>query len=287
MTKILLLGSSGMLGRAFKKMLTKKNIDYAAPSSKEVDIRKKESISHVCQNKKFSHCINCSAYTAVDMAQTNPEDAFAVNAQGVKNIAEVALDQNIKVVHYSTDYVFNGEKRQPYTEEDTTFPLSVYGLSKLMGEFFLLKAIPTSLIIRISWLFGDGDHNFVLAMLKRMQEEESLKLVSDQIGKPTYCYDLIEATFNLLPFDGIFHFSNKCETSWYDYATEILKIAKEEGFYLKCEQILPISRELDKRAAKRPAYSVLDTTKYETVTKKPIRGWEEGVKIYLQELKKR
>lgn len=227
--KIWVVGATGMLGSAIFLLLRSRDIDVFGTDSKEVDITSLANIENFVEDKGFSHIINCSAYTKVDEAERNEKPAFAVNAYGVKNLALVSKQIKAKVLHFSTDYVFSGEKRSPYLEEDVPSPSTVYGKSKLLGEEFLLSEAKDSCIIRTSWLFGFRGKNFVKTMVDQLQKKEEVQVVFDQTGRPTFCDDLAEAALSLLPYSGIFHFANDKILSWYDFTKLILDKLESVG----------------------------------------------------------
>lgn len=278
---IWLCGAAGMLGSHFQRLLTHRKISFVMSDVKEVDITSAEAVSRFVAKNQVSHIINCAAYTNVDKAEDEKDKAFLINTTGVVNLALAAKQYQAKVIHFSTDYVFDGCGKIPYTEEDECHPLSVYGESKREGEIRLLELLPGALIIRTSWLFGFPGKNFVNTILRLMQEKETLKIVSDQIGRPTYCEDLAVATLDLLDHQGIFHFANQGETSWFQFACDIQKKAKALQFPSILQTIEPISSEEYITKVKRPAYSVLDTSKAEKILKKPIRHWHEALDDYI------
>lgn len=281
--KLWIIGKQGMLGKAFVKLCEEKRLPYIASSKHEADITSLESLKHFSKGNDFTHLINCAAYTAVDLAETEPEKAGLINVQGVKNLGLIAKDHKAKVIHYSTDYVFNGLGIRPYDEDDPCDPISIYGKTKLEGERILRMMKVPSCIIRTSWLFGTGGKHFVKTMVNLMKEKEELEIVADQTGRPTYSKDLVKFTFLLLSQEGVFHFANRGYTTWYAFAKEIFTHVKEMGVDLKCHTIKPVLSEHYPTAAKRPLFSVLDTQKLEKVLQIAPRDWKESLKEYLQE----
>lgn len=285
--KVWISGASGMLGSHFKRLLTKQKIDFVANDFQQIDITQLDSVSDFVRVEKISHIINCAAYTQVDKAEIEQKHAYAVNALGPYNIAIAARRHGgVHFTHFSTDYVFDGRGRTPYTEDHTCTPLGAYGMSKLAGEMKMLDEHENVCVIRTSWLYGLPGKNFVETMLKLMQERDSLKIVSDQIGRPTYCQDLAETTLDLFDQQGIFHFANAFETSWYHFAKEIYDQAKQLGFQLKTENIEPISSAEYPTPAKRPTYSTLSTKKVENLLGKSPRPWQEALQDYLTHYKR-
>lgn len=281
MKKIWICGGSGMLGSHFKRLLAVKQQPFVATSHQEVDITDLESVSDFVRLQKITHIINCAAYTQVDKAESEQKQAYLVNAIGPHHLAIAARRHGAHVTHFSTDYVFDGQGRSPYTEEHLCAPIGAYGMSKLAGEMKLLDEHPNACIIRTSWLYGLPGKNFVETMLRLMAERESLRIVSDQTGRPTYCQDLAEAALDLLDQEGIFHFANSQETNWYLFAKEIQKQAQEIGFSLKVQKIEPIATHEYPTPARRPAYSTLSTKKLEQTIGKSPRPWQEALREYL------
>jgi dTDP-4-dehydrorhamnose reductase len=237
---------------------------------------------------KPEYIINCAAYTAVDKAEEEEELAFKVNRDGVKNLIEASEANQCKIIHISTDYVFNGNASTPYKVNDAIDPQSVYGRSKAMGEQALTELAPSrSIIIRTSWLYSEFGHNFLNTMLRLGAEKESLNVVNDQIGIPTYAKDLAQAIIDLIQLNieikkenRLLHFSNSKESSWFEFAEEIMKIAK-----LNCK-IYPIPTSAYPTPAKRPSYSVLDSSRFEDLVGYSFRPWKEALADCLSTLKK-
>lgn len=285
MKKIWLCGASGMLGSHFKRLLTERQISFVANDSEKLDITHLDNVSEFVRVQKITHIINCAAYTQVDKAETEQKQAYLVNAVGPHNLGIAGRRHGARVIHFSTDYVFDGKGHTPYLEDHYCTPMSAYGMSKLAGEIKLLDEHDHSCIIRTSWLFGIPGKNFVETMLKLMNEKEQLRIVHDQIGRPTYCQDLAEVTLELLDEEGIFHFANAFETSWFQFAKEIHRQAKELNFPMKVKNLEPISTHEYPTTAQRPAYSALNTKKIEGYLGKAPRPWQEALYDYLVNLK--
>lgn len=277
-----ILGSEGMLGSQVISLLRAKKIPFVATSRKDADVSSYESLEHFSRGKEISQIINCSAYTKVDLAEREKDLAYAVNALGPQNIGRLARILGIKVIHFSTDYVFGGEKKSPYREEDIPQPLNTYGQSKREGEERLLAENPSSCILRTSWLFGFSGEHFVSKMLKIMREKEEIKIVDDQRGRPTFCEDLAESLLSLSDVSGIFHFANHGETSWFQFAKCIYEEAKALKVPLICKKLHPIPSKEYPLPAQRPLYSVLDTSKIERLLGLQPRPWQEAVRQYLR-----
>jgi dTDP-4-dehydrorhamnose reductase len=281
--KVWLLGATGMLGCAIVDTMRKNKVECCATTQREVDITSLKEVEDFAMEENFSHIINCAAYTNVDKAEEEAAKAYAVNTKGPSNIGAIATKVKAKVIHFSSDYVFDGTNDCPYEEDDVTFPCNAYGQTKLEGENLLLKICPTSCVIRTSWLFGLHGNNFVSNMLKLMQKKEEISVVEDQFGRPTSCKDLAEAVFDLLPYNGIFHFANSDKTSWYELARAAFNEAQELGFKIVCQNIIPIKTYQYPTIAKRPQYSVLSTKKYEKTCDITPRLWQDSLKEYLKE----
>ena len=279
--KILICGASGMLGSHFVRLLTERGIAFIAVNRQQLDITQLDQVEDIIRIQKITHVINCAAFTHVDRAETEQKLAYQVNAMGPHCLAIACRRHGAHLVHFSTDYVFDGREHSPYTEDHFCAPLGAYGLSKLAGEIKLLEEHRRSCIIRTSWLFGFPGKNFVETILTLSSERETLKIVSDQIGRPTYCQDLAEATLELLEEEGIYHFANAFETSRYHFAKEICRQAEELGLPVVTKNIEPVTTQEYPTPARRPAYSTLSTRKAEAVLGKTPRPWQEALKDYL------
>lgn len=285
MQKIWIAGASGMLGSHVQRLLKKKEISFIANDYPEVDITDLDTVTSFVSSENISHIINCAAYTQVDQAEIEKEKAYKINAIGPYHLGIAAKKQGARVVHFSTDYVFDGKEHSPYTEEHYCTPLGVYGMSKLAGEIKLLEEHRQACVIRTSWLFGFPGKNFVQTMMRLMKEKEELQVVSDQVGRPTYCEDLAEAALMLLEEEGVYHFANSQETSWYTFATEIHRQMQENGFISVAKNITPILSYDYPTLAQRPMYSTLCTKKIEEHLGIIPRPWQEALKDYLTLLK--
>lgn len=284
--KIWVVGATGMLGTALCVLLQKKNIGYIGTNSK-LDISSQSAIDQFLkENNTITHIVNCAAYTQVDKAEEEKELAHAVNATGPENLARAAKTYGIHLTHISTDYVFDGKSDIPYQEESSCNPLGVYGYTKWEGEQKLLSLSGKVCIIRTSWLFGLNGKNFVSIMLELMKEREVLTVVADQMGCPTYCDDLAEGVLALLDQVGIFHFANSGATSRHTFASAIAEAGKLHGYPIKVKSIIPVSICEYPTPAKRPLYSVLDTTKVSRKIKYTPRSWQDALAEYLIQLKK-
>ncbi|HQW92913.1 MAG TPA: dTDP-4-dehydrorhamnose reductase [Ferruginibacter sp.] len=251
----------------------------------ELDITNFNSIIKYFKGHSVDYCINCAAYTAVDKAETDEDQAYLINADAVAILAKICSQNNAQLIHISTDYVFDGTATQPYKETDTTNPVSVYGQSKLHGEELAIKHCPNAIIIRTSWLYSSFKNNFVKTMLRLMKEKESIHVVNDQFGCPTYAADLALAIMRIIRSKkskvnpGIYHYTNAGITNWYEFAVAIKKITGSNCI------VDPITTAQYPTAAKRPAYSVLDTAKIAATFPVEIPNWELSLEKCLGLLK--
>lgn len=274
---VLVTGANGQLGQALQSIAKNySEIQFVFTASKELDITNKDSIKAIFKKIKPDFCINAAAYTAVDKAESEPENAHLINVFGVKNLAEISKHFNTTLLQVSTDFVFDGEKNIPYKEQDATNPQSIYGQTKLEGEKAIQEILENYYIIRTSWLYSDFGNNFMKTMLRLAKERTSLSVVNDQIGTPTHAVDLAEALVKIILSDkkayGIYHFSNEGAASWYDFAKKIFEINKVEI------DLQPIPTSQFPTPAQRPKYSVLDKTKIKTVFGIDIKSWEDSLR---------
>ena len=284
--KIWLIGSSGLLGKNICRLLLKEKYDYCITSSQEVDISSFFQVeSFFIKEKNITHIINCAAYTFVDEAEKEKEKAFLVNAIGPKNLGIISRKYDVKIIHFSTDYVFDGEKKDLYLEEDFCLPCNIYGVTKHEGEKALLTYGKKILIIRTSWLFGSLGEGFVSKMIDLMKNKSKIKVINDQYGLPSSCKDLAEVALKIISYEGIFHFANSGMTTWYLFANRIYEEAINLGFLLNCNEIIPVTTDAFSSIAKRPYYSVLNTEKIENILCEKIRPWKEPLKEVLENLR--
>lgn len=280
--RIWIVGKEGMVAESIQRVATEKGIDWFATSREEANLASSTSIREIFNREPFTHIINCAGYTAVELAESEEAEAFLINTKGVEFLATYAKERGKKLLHFSTDYVFDGRKESPYEEEDRCAPLSVYGKTKWLGEEKVLAIAPESCIVRTSWLFGRRGDHFVKKIAERMHRESSVSVVSDQRGRPTFCDDLALASMELLSHAGLFHFANRGESSWFTWAEEIYRILLEKGATLRCASPVPVTtKEYPTRAA-RPLYSVLSTKKAEALLSFTPRHWKEPLEEYLQ-----
>src|SRR3989338_3157109 len=279
MQKVLLIGGSGMLGSDLKKVFqTSSKIQLLAPTHSECDITNLDQVKKIVDQFGPKALINSAAYNFVDQAEDDAIQAFQINAEGPKILAQLCQEKGIKLIHYSTDYVFDGSKNIPYVEEDLTHPLSIYGESKEKGEKNIQKYCEDYLILRVAWLFGAHGKNFIKTILKLAQEKEVISVVNDQVGSPTSTIDLAQATFSLIKEkipSGIYHVVNSGFCSWYELACEAISLA------LGKKNIKAISSSHYPTKAKRPFYTVLSTQKINAFGFISMPSWQEALKIFL------
>lgn len=279
--KIWILGAGGQVGKALTAVCQKKNIPFLAAKREEVDITDKEKLRRDAEKAACTHIINCAAYIDVDGAEKNEKQAYEVNAKGVENIGFAACENGMRVVHISTDYVFDGKKAAPYLESDLPNPLGVYGKSKWEGEMRLLNACPTACIVRTSWVFGLGGKNFISFVPTLLQKKTEIEAVDDQINRATYNGDLAEALLELIPFSGVFHFANQDPISRYQIVLDFYEEANKRKLPLTCKKISPILAASVPALSPRPQYSVLNTQKVEQALGRKPRLWKTVLSAYL------
>lgn len=277
MKKILVIGSNGQLGNCIRKIAPDFELDYEFifTNSQTLDITNEDQIKEFFSENKPEFCINASAYTAVDLAEKEEDKAFAVNAEGVGNLAKACADNKTVFIHVSTDYVFDGETNLDYSEDDFTDPIGVYGKSKLVGEELALENNPQTIILRTSWLYSEFNKNFVKTMLNLFPQKEELGIVSDQFGQPTNANDLAEAIMNIIESPnktfGIFHFSNYPETTWFEFAQKIADFSKSPI------KLNALTTEQYPTPAKRPKRSTMCLDKIENVYGIEPKHWENSL----------
>ena len=281
MKKILVTGANGQLGQCLQKISSQfEEFEFIFTDSETLDITNKEEVNDFFWQNAPDFCINAAAYTAVDLAETEVEKAFLVNADGTENLAEACAENNAQFIHVSTDYVFDGENNLAYTEEDFTNPLGVYGASKLAGDELALEVNPCSVILRTSWVYSEFGKNFVKTMLSLFATKEELSIVADQFGQPTNANDLAEAIMKIIKSEkitpGIFNFSNLGRISWFDFAEKIAELSEAKI------KLNAIETSQYPTPAKRPKNSVLDLDKISKTYAIQLKPWEESLEDCVQ-----
>lgn len=285
MTKILITGSNGQLGTALREMASDyPQFSFTGIDLHDLDLTQETHVRQFLEEHAFSYIINCAAYTAVDMAESQPEKAFAVNAGIPKLLGKICNEKGARLIHISTDYVYNGKSSIPHTEDEIPAPVSVYAKSKAAGEE-VLKDNSCALILRTSWLYSKTGNNFLRTMIRLSNERKEIGVVFDQTGTPTYAADLAHAVLKVIDFSennefipGVFNYSNEGVCSWYDFAVEIMQQTGSD-----C-RIKPIRTAEYPLPAYRPEYSVLDKNKIKTVFSLSIPYWRNSMLRALQEL---
>lgn len=281
---VLVTGANGQLGNEMRLMTQNSSYHYIFTDVEELDITDFNAILQTVKEKEIQIIVNCAAYTNVDKAENDFDIANALNNIAVGRLANVAKAQNATLIHISTDYVFNGNNHIPYTEDDITDPIGVYGKTKLAGEETIKKVGCNYIILRTAWLYSKWGNNFVKTMQKLTLEKDSLSVIFDQIGSPTYAKDLAHAISliierNMLNQQGIYHYSNEGVCSWFDFAKEICELSGHN-----CN-ITPIHSQEYPSKVTRPHYSVLDKTKFKETFGIPVPYWKDSLKKCINELK--
>ena len=276
MKKILVTGANGQLGRCIKDAAASfPDLEFVFVSKEELDIENSDLLLDFFSKNSFTHCINTAAYTNVENAESEPEKAFAINAEAVKNVAISCKENDVVLLHISTDYVFDGKKQTPYLETDPTNPINVYGASKLKGEKYIEEICTKYFIFRTSWLYSQYGHNFLKTILRYAEEGKPLTITTEQTGTPTNANDLAKALLQVIAQDstdyGVYHYSNGGETTWFGFAEEILRQTEK----LKDSKLAKTNHY--RTFAARPAYSVLNNKKYLIIFKQPLIDWRKGV----------
>ena len=283
MKRILITGANGQLRQSIAEISKNyKEIECFFVTRNELDITNEDLVSHYFDDKSFDFVINCAAYTAVDKAEDDQENAFLVNAKATEFLAKISNAKNIPFIHVSTDYVFDGTESVPRLETDQTNPIGVYGQTKLDGENLALGNNPKTIILRTAWVYSRYGNNFVKTMLRLFNDKDSISVVADQIGSPTNAIDLANAILEIVSKDelvyGIYNYSNEGECSWFEFAQKI------KEFSGSSIEINPVPTSAYPTEAKRPAYSLLDKSKIKEVYQLEIPAWEDSLKEELKHL---
>lgn len=285
MKKVLVTGSKGQLGQSFAGLV--KNLEQLKcvfTDTDELDITNAEAVNRIFLEEKPDYCINCAAYTQVDQAENDADRCFEINAKGPENLAKAAAANDCILIHISTDFVFDGKKKSPYSTSDLPEPLNVYGRSKFESEQRVAQNLKRFFVVRTSWVYSEYGHNFVKTMLRLSQEKDEIFVVDDQIGSPTFAGDLAEFLLTLVLKDcrdyGLYHFCNRGAISWFDFASEIFRLQNST-----CA-VRPIPSAKYQTAAKRPPYSVLDVSKTEKLLAAELPEWKTSLSRCLKKMAK-
>jgi dTDP-4-dehydrorhamnose reductase len=281
--KIIVTGANGQLGNELRELsVSYPELDFIFTTRHELPLDNADVIHAFIKGQQPGYFINCAAYTAVDKAESEKDLAYTINAEAPGIIAEACNKNNVRLVHISTDYVFNGLGTIPYKEEDDTDPVNLYGATKLEGERRILQSNADAIILRTAWVYSVFGNNFVKTMLRLMHEKEQINVVNDQFGTPTYAADLAEVILQIILSKqwkpGIYHFSNSGEISWYDFAVAIKELSGSS-----CT-INPIPTSAYPTPARRPHYSVLDKTKIQQTFHISIKDWKTSLKVFMERL---
>jgi len=281
MKKILVTGANGQLGRCIRDAAAGyPDFEFVFVSKENLDIEKADLVTDYFSRNNFTHCINTAAYTNVEQAESEEEKAFSINAEAVKNLASTCNENDVVLLHVSTDYVFDGKKKSPYLETDATNPMNVYGASKLEGEQYIQKITEKHFILRTSWLYSQYGHNFLKTILKYAEAGKTLTITTEQTGTPTNANDLAKALLQIIAQDstgyGVYHYSNSGETTWFGFAEEILKQSEK----LKEADLAKTNHY--RTFAARPEYSVLDNTKAQNTLKLKYIDWQESLQSVIK-----
>ncbi len=283
--KVLITGSNGQLGRSIQeRSLLYPEFSFDFTDVDQLDITNKSALEFYLKTSKPDVIINCAAYTAVDKAEEEKEKAFLLNVTAVEYLSQISVEYGILLIHISTDFIFDGKSTKFYKEDNFAQPESVYGKSKLAGEKAIKDCGPNAIIIRTSWLYSEYGHNFVKTILRLASERSEIKVVSDQVGTPTYAGDLADAILKIIHSNyqpegvQVFHYSNEGVASWYDFAKAIIEIDN-----LDCS-VIPIPASKYTLPAKRPDYSVMSKEKFKQYFHLEIPEWKESLKVCLKNL---
>lgn len=290
--RILVCGAGGQVGHELVGRAKQYGLEALGMTRDQLDITDAEQVADLVNQVKPGVIINAAAYTHVDNAETHGAEAYAVNRDGAARLAEAAQQASIPLLHISTDYVFSGEARTPYSESDEVAPTGAYGASKLAGEAAIQRAMDQHLILRTSWVYGTHGHNFVKTMLRLGAQRDSLSVVADQFGCPTQAGSIADVLLQLAQrYEqqgalawGLYHYTGRSPCTWFDFAVEVFRQAEVKGMLAKQPQVSPITTAQYPTPARRPAWSVLDCSKFETTFGIDTLDWHEELSVVLDEL---
>ena len=282
--KILVTGASGQLGQEFQNNVSKSKDDFYFTDETELDITNKNHVLNYVSDNKIKLIINCAAYTNVNESETNKNLAIKINSSAIKNLVEICEEKKLKMIHFSTDYVYNSDTINPIKEGSNINPINYYGFSKREGEKIIEKSSSDLIIIRTSWLYSMYGNNFVKTMIKKGEKGEKIYVINDQYGCPTYSKDLVDCTLNIIASGKlnkhkVYNFSNEGYTNWYDFTKKIFELKK-----INCS-IIPVDSKNYKSIARRPKYSVTDKSRIKDTFNIDIRDWEDALEEFITNIK--
>ena len=278
--KILVTGASGQLGQEFQNNVSKSKDDFYFTDETELDITKKNHVINYVSGNQIDLIINCAAYTNVNGSETNKNLAIKINSSAIKNLVEICEQKKLKMIHFSTDYVYNSNSLNPIKEDSNINPINYYGFSKREGEKIIEKSLSDSIIIRTSWLYSMYGNNFVKTMIKKGEKGEKIYVINDQFGCPTYSKDLVDCTLNIIGSSKlnkykVYNFSNEGFTNWYEFAKKIFELKK-----ITCN-VIPIDSNSYETIATRPKFSVTDKSRIKDIFNLKIRSWDEALEEFI------
>jgi dTDP-4-dehydrorhamnose reductase len=282
--KILVTGASGQLGQEFQNNVSKSKDDFYFTDETELDITNKNHVLNYVSNNQIKLIINCAAYTNVNESETNKKLAIKINSRAIKNLVEICEEEKLKMIHFSTDYVYSSNSINPIKEDSNINPINYYGFSKREGEKIIEKSSSDLIIIRTSWLYSMYGNNFVKTMIKKGEKGEKIYVINDQFGCPTYSKDLVDCTLNIIGSNKlnkhkVYNFSNEGYTNWYDFTKKIFELKK-----INCS-IIPVDSKNYKSIARRPKYSVTDKSRIKDTFNIDIRDWEDALEEFITNIK--
>ena len=278
--RVLVTGANGQLGQEFKNNVSNSNHKFYFTNVSELDITKKKEILDYVTIHKIELIINCAAYTNVDNAEINKRQAIKVNSDAVKNLIEICEEKKLKMIHFSTDYVYNSDNLNPINEGSNINPINYYGISKREGERIIEKSSSDSIIIRISWLYSMYGNNFVKNMIQKGENGDKIYVINDQFGCPTYSKDLVDCTLNIIDSNKfnkhkVYNFSNEGFTNWFEFTKKIFELKK-----ITCD-IVPVDSNSYETTATRPKFSVTDKSRIKDIFNLKIRSWDEALEEFI------
>jgi dTDP-4-dehydrorhamnose reductase len=284
--RVLVTGATGQLGSEVATGFGRSGHEVIAPARRELDFSYPEQVAESVRDLQADWVINCAAYTQVDKAESDAQQAIIVNRDSPEQLARAVADYGGRMLQVSTDFIFDGAQHRPYSETDPPNPLGIYGRSKLEGEQAVQRVLPDAVVLRTAWVYGVYGHNFVKTMLRMATAGKPLRVVNDQVGTPTWATDIAATIAALVAggATGVFNFTNAGETSWHGFASAILDEGAKTGFDINTETVVPIPTSDYPTPATRPAYSVLNTEKIRPLLPGPIPDWRDSLKKMLQEL---